>query len=674
MKGIDNLNTLKGVGEKSTALFQKCNLTTIEDLANYYPKYYDELKVPCTFLQMEEGTSCAVTASVHSRITIKRFGHLKICLMKVKDLEGTIREIAWFNSPFLVNVFHMNQQFVFVGQAVRRNGVLTLQHPKYYAPKEYQNVQNTLQPVYRLTEGLTNPFIRKCVKQLQEYFYAKEEYLLEEYRRKQQLISLGEAYQNIHFPQSQEMIIAARKRLVFHEMLRFFIWMDALKDQCERVDNPYHISPSSKVETLIASLPYQLTNAQKQTFSDILSDMTSDKVMNRLLQGDVGSGKTIVAILALLTVADAGYQGAIMAPTEVLATQHYELISSLLTPFGIRVGLLTGSTKGASRKLILKEIANQEVDILVGTHALIQDCVIYHNLALVITDEQHRFGVRQRSLFAQKGIAPHVLVMSATPIPRTLAMMLYGDMSISIMNELPATRLPIKCCVVGQSYRPSAYRFMQNEIKAGHQVYVICPMIGESETTEAENVISYSENLHDSLPDAQIACLHGKMSENDKNHIMKEYADGKIDILVSTTVIEVGINVPNATFMLIENAERFGLAQLHQLRGRVGRGDAQSYCVFMYGKDSSKTKERLEVLNQSNDGFFIAQEDLKLRGPGDFFGIRQSGEMDFAFTDIYQDAEIIQAANHYFKQCLQEGIDFMGYPDLCLNPEQLLSI
>lgn len=674
MKGNDNLKTLKGVGEKSTALFHKCGLATIEDLANYFPKYYDELKLPCTFSQLKEGESCAVLASVHSRISIKRFRHLKICLMKVKDSENGIREIAWFNSPFLVNVFHINQQFVFVGQAVRRNGILTLQHPKYYSPKEYLSIQNTLQPVYRLTEGLTNAFIRKCIKQLPEYFQDKEEYLPQEYREQQALIMLGDAYQNIHFPQNQDMIIAARKRLVFHEMLRFFIWMDALKEQCEMEDNPYHIIPSDNVKKLLANLPYQLTHAQQQTFSDILSDLTGDKVMNRLLQGDVGSGKTIVAVLALLTVADSGYQGAIMAPTEVLATQHYELISSLLAPFGIRVGLLTGSVKGALKKQLLKEIASGDIAILVGTHALIQNSVKYHNLALVITDEQHRFGVRQRSLFAQKGIAPHVLVMSATPIPRTLAMMLYGDMSISIMNELPATRLPIKCCVVGQNYRPSAYRFMQNEIMAKHQIYVICPMIGESETTEAENVISYSENLRASLPEAKIACLHGKMSENDKNIVMKEYANGEIDILVSTTVIEVGINVPNATFMLIENAERFGLAQLHQLRGRVGRGDAQSYCVFMYGKDSTKTKERLEVLNQSNDGFYIAQEDLKLRGPGDFFGIRQSGEMDFAFTDIYQDADIIQSANAYFKQCKQNGTDFSQYADLRLDMEQSLSI
>ena len=674
MKDNDILNTLKGVGEKSVILFQKCNLRTIEDLANYYPKYYDELKIPCTFSQIEEGNSCAVIASVHSRMCIKRFGHLKICLMKVKDQEDTIREIAWFNSPFLVNVFHVNQQFVFVGQAVKRNGVLTLQHPKYYAPKDYINLQNTLQPVYRLTEGLTNAFIRKCMKQLKEFFFSKEEYLPDTYRIDQNLITLGEAYQNIHFPENQEMIIAARKRFVFHEMLKFFIWMDTLKEQCEMVNNPYHITPSANVEKLLSNLPYQLTNAQKQSFSDILADMTSSKVMNRLLQGDVGSGKTIVAVLALMTVADSGYQGAIMAPTEVLATQHYELISNLLAPFGIRVGLLTGSTKGALKKQLLKEISCQEIDIVVGTHALIQDNVIYHNLALVITDEQHRFGVRQRSQFAKKGIAPHILVMSATPIPRTLAMMLYGDMSISIMNELPATRLPIKCCVVGQNYRTSAYRYMQREIQAGHQIYIICPMIGESETTEVENVISYSENRATILPNVNIACLHGKMTEYDKNSVMKDYASGEIDILVSTTVIEVGINVPNATFMLIENAERFGLAQLHQLRGRVGRGDAQSYCVFMYGKDSCKTKERLEVLNQSNDGFYIAQEDLKLRGPGDFFGIRQSGEMDFAFTDIYQDAAIIQEANAYYKKCKQNGIDFMQYKDLRMTQEQLLSI
>ncbi len=387
--------------------------------------------------------------------------------------------------------------------------------------------------------------------------------------------------------------------------------------------------------------------------------------MNRLVQGDVGSGKTIIAILALLMVAKSGYQGALMVPTEVLATQHYETMNELLSPFGVTVGLLTGSQTAAEKKSIYRQVEQGEISVLVGTHALIQEKLSYANLALVVTDEQHRFGVKQRERFFEKGDNPHVLVMSATPIPRTLAMMLYADMSISFMRELPKNRLPIKNCVVGTSYRAAATQFMQQEINKGHQCYVICPMVEENEKVELENVTDYAKQLQEVLPHVRIAFLHGKMNEVDKNTIMSTFAEGGYDILVSTTVIEVGINVPNATFMLIENAERFGLATLHQLRGRVGRGADQSYCVFMYGKETEKNKERLEVLHHSNDGFYIANEDLKLRGPGDFFGIRQSGALDFKLADLYQDAALLTLAHDYYEQWKKNGMDLSDYP--CLH-------
>lgn len=673
MKESDKLSTLKGVGDKSTALFSKCQLYTLGDLMEHYPRYYDQFKEPVTFAELKEGEPAAVIASVHSRMTIKRTRRLKVCIMKVKDETG-IREIAWFNMPFLANVFHVNQKFVFVGEAVNKNGILTFQHPKYYTLKEYEQLKNTYQPVYSLTEGLTNHFLRKCVSQLRPLFQQKQEYLDDEYRKKNHLIALPDAFSNIHFPSDKTAIISSRRRLVYHEFFRFFMYLDSIKEQANEIANPYTITDSSKAHELIQRLPYQLTQAQLRTFQEIVKDMTGPYVMNRLVQGDVGAGKTIVAILALVTVVEAGYQGALMAPTEVLATQHYETLTKLLEPMGICICLLTGSTKGTDKQECYRKIEKQEADIIVGTHALIQEKVTYANLALAITDEQHRFGVRQREQFAKKGLHPHVLVMSATPIPRTLAMMLYGDMSISVMDELPANRLPIKNCVVGQNYRPAAIRFMRDEITAGHQVYVICPMVGESETTEAENVLDYSEKLTQVLPEARIAYLHGKMKESEKNQIMTAFSRGETDILVSTTVIEVGINVPNATFMLIENAERFGLAGLHQLRGRVGRGDAQSYCVFMYGKDSARTRERLEILNQSNDGFAIAREDLKMRGPGDFFGIRQSGEMDFKLGDIYQDAEVLTLAHDHFEELKKEGFDFSAYPDLHWNPEQILAI
>ena len=384
--------------------------------------------------------------------------------------------------------------------------------------------------------------------------------------------------------------------------------------------------------------------------------MGSPYAMNRLIQGDVGSGKTILAVLALLMCAANGYQGAMMAPTEVLAVQHFETISSYVKKYGIafRPVLLTGSMTAKEKREAYAKIASGEANLIIGTHALIQEKVIYDKLALVITDEQHRFGVKQRETFSEKGTKPHILVMSATPIPRTLAIILYGDLDISVVDEVPAKRLPIKNCVVDTRYRPKAYQFIEKEVAAGHQAYVICPLVEESENMEAENVTDYAKRLKEELPDTiEIGLLHGQMKPAQKNDVMERFAANEIQVLVSTTVVEVGVNVPNATVMMIENAEHFGLAQLHQLRGRVGRGDAQSYCIMVNCSDSKESQKRLDILNKSNDGFKIASEDLKLRGPGDFFGIRQSGEMQFALADIYQDAYIMQRAS-------EEVADILG--------------
>ena len=660
----DSIKVLKGVGDKSASLFFKCKVHTVGDLKEYYPRHYERFPVPITFGEMKEGERCAVIARVHSRMTIKRIRQRKVCVLRLKS-EDQIREIAWFNAPFLANVFHVNEAFVFVGEAVKKNGVLTFQHPGYYTLPQYEALKDTFQPVYRLTEGLTNNMVRKCVTQLQPLFSEQAEYLSSSFLKEHDLICLSAAYHQIHFPTTEASIIAARKRLVFHEFLQFFIYLEQMKEEQETRKNSFQIRECSEVAELIAMLPYQLTNAQLTTFEEIKQDLMCEASMNRLVQGDVGSGKTIIAILALLMVAKSGYQGALMVPTEVLATQHYETMNELLSPFGVTVGLLTGSQTAAEKKSIYRQVEQGEISILVGTHALIQEKLSYANLALVVTDEQHRFGVKQRERFFEKGDNPHVLVMSATPIPRTLAMMLYADMSISFMRELPKNRLPIKNCVVGTSYRAAATQFMQQEINKGHQCYVICPMVEENEKVELENVTDYAKQLQEVLPHARIAFLHGKMNEVDKNTIMSTFAEGGYDILVSTTVIEVGINVPNATFMLIENAERFGLATLHQLRGRVGRGADQSYCVFMYGKETEKNKERLEVLHHSNDGFYIANEDLKLRGPGDFFGIRQSGALDFKLADLYQDAALLTLAHDYYEQWKKDGMDLSDYP--CLH-------
>ena len=485
------------------------------------------------------------------------------------------------------------------------------------------------------------------------------EYLPDEIIKKYHFPDYGSALQHVHFPVERQDVIEAKRRLIFDEFFIFLAAMRMIKEQNGVIENHYKIYETKESRDFMRNLPFDLTGAQMRALQEMKADLQKDEAMNRLVQGDVGSGKTILAVILLLMTATNGYQGALMAPTEVLAVQHYETFCKMLEPYQIRIALLTGSTKAKEKREIYKKLENHEIDIVIGTHALIQEKVNYRCLALVITDEQHRFGVKQREALYRKGLEPHVLVMSATPIPRTLALIIYGDLSISVIDELPANRLPIKNCVVNTSYRPNAYRFIEKQVAMGHQAYVICPMVEESENLEAENVTEYTKILRQNLsPSIRIECLNGRMKAADKNRIMEEFGKGKIDVLVSTTVIEVGINVPNATVMMVENAERFGLAQLHQLRGRIGRGDSQSYCIFISGKDNEETKKRLEILNRSNDGFYIANEDLKLRGPGDFFGVRQSGMMDFVLADIYQNADLLKMADDSIRSLEENGFSF----------------
>lgn len=642
------IHELKGIGEKTEKLFWKLGIRTVGDLIRYYPRAYDIYEEAVPISEAEEGRVQTVTGAIYGKVQVSGNRAMQVTSLYVKDLTGTLK-VIWFRMPFLRTTLSRGGVITLRGMIVRRRDALVMEHPEIFYPSgKYEEKRGTMQPVYPLTSGLSNNTVMKAVKQALESLPLEREPLPEQIRLKYHLAEYNYALRGIHFPEDKEVFCHARKRLVFDEFAAFIYSLRKLKEESGRSENRFRISPSGEVERFIKELPYELTEAQKRVWREIEADLKKNLSMSRLVQGDVGSGKTVIALLALLTVAYSGYQGALMAPTEVLAKQHYESITKLLEEHRIpfQTALLTGSMTAKEKREAYRRIQGGEAQIIIGTHALIQEKVAYQDLALVVTDEQHRFGVRQREIFAEKGEMPHVLVMSATPIPRTLAIILYGDLDISVIDELPSNRLPIKNCVVDTGYRPTAYRFIKNQIEEGRQCYIICPMVEESEHLEVENVTDYSAMLQEELGNKiVVGCLHGKMKQEQKDRIMEEFGEGKIDVLVSTTVIEVGINVPNATVMMVENAERFGLAQLHQLRGRVGRGKYQSYCIFMTGSKAKDTKERLDILNKSNDGFKIASEDLKQRGPGDLFGIRQSGLMNFRLGDVFQDAAVLQMAS-----------------------------
>ncbi len=642
------IKELKGIGEKTEKLFHKIGIDTVGDLIRYYPRGYDVYEEAVPVSEAEEGRVMTVTGAIYGRVQVGGSPRMQVTTLQVKDITGTLR-VIWFRMPFLRNTLAAGGAITVRGRIVRRRDGLVMEHPEmFYPPAKYEEKLHTLQPVYGLTAGLTNNAVVKAMRQAFESLNLSREMLPEEIRFKYGLAEYNYALRGIHFPEDKEVFYHARNRLVFEEFLEFILAVRKLKEGSGKLRNEYVMASCPQLERFIGELPFTLTGAQKKVWEEIAEDLSSDTVMSRLVQGDVGSGKTIVAVLALMTAALNGYQGAMMAPTEVLARQHYDSLTRLFEEHGlpIKTVLLTGSMTAKEKRRAYDRIECGLAKIIVGTHALIQGAVQYDNLALVITDEQHRFGVKQRETFAQKGGAPHVLVMSATPIPRTLAIILYGDLDISVIDELPANRLPIKNCVVDTGYRKTAYTFMKKQIAEGRQCYVICPMVEESESLEVENVTDYAAALQAELGEMVVVdYLHGKMRQKEKDAIMDRFSRRESHVLVSTTVIEVGIDVPNATVMLIENAERFGLAQLHQLRGRVGRGGHQSYCIFMSGSKAKETRERLEILNQTNDGFKIASEDLRLRGPGDLFGIRQSGLMNFKIADVYQDAKILKQAN-----------------------------
>lgn len=655
----DSIKTIKGIGDKTASAFARLGIETVNDLLLNYPRTYVTYEDPVDISDLQAGSRQSVRAVVNSRAEVRKVHGLTIVILYAKDFSGTIK-LTWFNCPFLRNFFHIGQEFVFVGNVAYKGGMMTMTQPEYYTDDKYGELTHVWQPVYTVTPGITSKTIQKAVRGAEEAIDRLEDYLHDNVLDEYHIMGIQKAIHSIHFPQDEQKLKWAVKRMAFDEFYSFISNLHRIKDDNVYAENTCIINCDEEVRTFIENLRFRLTGAQMNAVRDMLDDMRSEHVMNRLVQGDVGSGKTIVAAAGLYAVAASGYQGVIMAPTEVLAVQHYKELSSLFEPYGISVGLLTGSMTAKEKREMYSRIKNMDVQVVVGTHALIQDKVEYGRLALVVTDEQHRFGVKQRERLASKGEAPHTLVMSATPIPRTLAIIMYGDLDISVIDELPAGRIPIKNCVVDESYRKTALGFIMKEVLQGHQIYIVCPMVEASEVLDdVANVTEYTEELKKSIrdgydADTSVVCLHGKMKAEEKNRILQDFADGKISILVSTTVIEVGINNPNATVMMVENAERFGLAQLHQLRGRVGRGNLQSYCIFMSGKKDKDTMERLNVLEKSNDGFYIAGEDLKMRGPGDFFGIRQSGELMFKVGDIYNHADMLRAAQDVYDRYGQE--------------------
>ena len=717
-----DLTALKGIGEKTAGAFNRLGIYRAEDLVRYYPRDYETFEAPVPLHQLTPGSTWTVEAVLTKDAALNRFNGMTIVNQYIADMTGRL-QLSWYNAPFIRNSLKAGRHLIFRGRVYEKNGRVIMSQPKIYEPETYrEKYQGRLMPLYSLTKGLSNQTVTKAVTESLKRLGGGPEYLPEWILREMDLLPLSETVIRMHFPRNEEELRKARRRVVFEEFFMAMLAGAYLSDNAGKQPSGHVCRPNVRMIRFMADLPFTLTKAQSKAYREIAADMASGRVMNRLVEGDVGSGKTIVAILAMLNAALNGYQAALMAPTAVLAKQHYETIQGLLknwdggedsallslggfgmpekTPAGgfrpIRPVLVTGTMSAAERKAAHEKIRNHEADIIIGTHTLFQEKVEYDDLGLIVTDEQHRFGVGQREALYHKGELPHTLVMSATPIPRTLAIILYSDMDISVIDARPEGRVPIKNAVVGPDYRPNAYRFILGEIKKGRQAYVICPAIeaGEDEegtaaaahtrdasasagsaagiggstgstgfsahpagafSAELENVTDYAARLKKLMPpEVRIGILHGRMKGEEKESVMEAFKDKKIDLLVSTTVVEVGVDVPNATVMMIENAERFGLAELHQLRGRVGRGSWQSYCIMINTSDTDKAAERLDILNHSNDGFEIAEEDLRLRGPGDIFGVRQSGERSFRVADIYQDADVMKLAKDSVTRLLKE--------------------
>lgn len=660
------VSELKGVGEKTAKYFNKLGVYTLGDILLFFPRAYKEYNEPVYIENATVGSVCAIKGIIKTPAFLRKGRNMDVTTATVFSGKFSM-DCVWFRQPYISSVLKVGQEFIFYGKLTEHNMHFKMEQAIIYTPEQYEKLRTSLQPVYHLTRGLNNNAVKKAVAQAFDCVKVSEERLPSFVLDRGEFISYQEALFKYHFPQNMDELKAAHDRLAYEELFYFILNTSLAEDNTSLVPSKYDIKMDGIIDDVKARLPFELTKGQSETLDSVIADMTSGYVSQRLIQGDVGSGKTMVAFLAMLLAVKNGYQAAIMAPTEVLANQHYETFMNYMKDFGLDfpVALLTGSMKVSERKKNQKIIDENQACFVIGTHALITNKSQFGELALVICDEQHRFGVKQREALAEKGQNPHIVVMSATPIPRTLAMILYGNMSVSVIREMPAKRLPIKSCIIDDKKRATAYKFITDEIAKGHQAYIICPLVETSEVTEAESVSEYGEKLVSYIGDKyRVGILHGRMKGEEKDEVMNAFSRHETDILVSTTVVEVGINVPNATVMMIENANRFGLSQLHQLRGRVGRGDAQSYCIFMSDAKAKKDSDRLEIMVKSNSGFEIAEEDLKLRGPGDFFGIRQSGDFNFKVADIIGDAKVLESAKADVERLLKEDKTLDYHPEV----------
>ena len=653
---------LKGVGPKTAERFEKLGILTLSDLLCHYPRRYLDFSKPYSIAEAPADTECVVKAEVFAKPGGRILpGGRRMERITAGDDVSSL-EITWFNNPYAAQKLELGQEYYF--QGIVTGGMLRRQMVNPQVRTDAQVKSSPFEAVYPQTEGLTSSAIAKCVRQLLPHAELLPDPLPSEMLKKYRLLSKADAVRAIHCPTTEEEAFAARRRLIYEELLVLQLGIGRMKNHGAASTG----APMKKADAspFWESLPFSPTGAQRRAVEEILTDMSGETSMNRLLQGDVGSGKTLVAAAAIWACIRAGYQAALLAPTEILASQHAENLNRLLSPFGMRVALLTGGMKAAARRTTLAAIRDDEADLIVGTHAILSEGVEFARLGLAVVDEQHRFGVRQRGLLAEKAANPHLLVMSATPIPRTLGLLMYGDLDISILDELPPGRKPVKTrCITGKK-RADLYGFLDREIDSGRQVYIVCPAIEDAGGSGLNAVKSYYEDIAKAyLPDRRVGLMHGKLKPKEKAEVMDDFKSGHLDALVSTTVIEVGVDVPNATVMVIENAERYGLSALHQLRGRVGRGAAESWCFLVSDNASESVQKRLKFLCSTSDGFAVAQYDLETRGPGDFFGSRQHGLPTLQIADLMNDTRTLHAAQ-------SEAVALLAEDPLLERPEHAL--